>query len=74
MVYLRNLHYSFLIRSIGSAKQLQYYFASLHLLPDLPQLVIIDDFSSFFGPLDKAEILKTLAFIKEAAHYASEAM
>jgi len=60
---------------LSSSKQLQSYFANLHLLPSLPELVIIDDFSSFFtSSADKPEMLKTLAFLKEAAYFASEAI
>jgi len=63
------------MRHLSSAKQLQSYLSNIHLLPQLPQLIVIDDFSSFFpGIPDKPEMFKTLAFIKEAADYASSAV
>jgi len=63
------------IRHLGSARQLQYYFASLHLQRELPQLIIVDNFVSFFiSQAERPEMFKTLAFIKEAADYASQAV
>jgi len=60
-----------------TVKQLQEYFINIHLLQELPHLIIIDELSSFFqgqNPYDKADLYKTLTLISDAAQYCSSVM
>mmetsp|Transcript_21783 Transcript_21783/g.30301 ORF Transcript_21783/g.30301 Transcript_21783/m.30301 type:complete len:257 (+) Transcript_21783:178-948(+) len=68
------------LKYIETDEELRLFFASFHLLPLLPALVIVDDFSSFFldsrykgdrQALDKA-VVKTLALMKHAIEFARQ--
>mmetsp|Transcript_29822 Transcript_29822/g.65173 ORF Transcript_29822/g.65173 Transcript_29822/m.65173 type:complete len:238 (+) Transcript_29822:351-1064(+) len=66
------------MRYLRNDEELRLFMASFHLLPELPQAVIVDDFSEFFTryggerrTLEKA-MVKTLAFLYDATEHASE--
>jgi len=58
------------MKYIEDDKTLRNYMASIHLFPETPELIVIDDLSSFFGAAVQAvSLAKTLAFLKEAGKY-----
>ncbi|KAK9814084.1 hypothetical protein WJX72_000412 [[Myrmecia] bisecta] len=64
------------LRYLDTAADLQKYAACIHLSPNPPQALIVDDLSEFIvaRPGERAhdqEIVKTLAFLHEAARCAS---
>ncbi|EIE26441.1 hypothetical protein COCSUDRAFT_64491 [Coccomyxa subellipsoidea C-169] len=70
------------MRYLSTAADLQKIAASLHLLDELPEAIIIDDLSSFVDARGAehagekrhrdAVLVKTLSFLHEATAYASE--
>ncbi|KAL6064257.1 ATPase domain-containing protein [Balamuthia mandrillaris] len=60
-------------RYIDNEAELRAFCASLHLMQPPPELLAIDDLSSFFveGATSAATLAKTAAFVREAANYLS---
>jgi len=63
------------MKYIDDDKTLRSYMAKIHLLTQQPELIIVDDLSTFFSAYhgnDRPGLMaKTLAFLKEATDYSS---
>lgn len=58
-------------RYIEDDDELARFLASVHLLPRLPRLLVVDDLGSFIAERDLKRTARLMALIKEAAAYAS---
>lgn len=60
------------LRYVEDDDKLCRFLASLHLLPQVPKLLVIDDLGSFMSEKELKRTAKVMAFIREAAAYGSK--
>eukprot|EP00026_Physarum_polycephalum_P010027 Phypoly_transcript_10171.p1 GENE.Phypoly_transcript_10171~~Phypoly_transcript_10171.p1 ORF type:complete len:222 (+),score=25.68 Phypoly_transcript_10171:121-786(+) len=64
------------MKYIEDDKSLRNYFANIHMFPQVPELIVIDDMANFFGGISQSAVplAKSLAFAKEAVSYCTTAL